>query len=141
MARRGELCAGIMLTFPVSSSTICTCPGERPGKASNFCPKQASPIGLSVVSNTDSFLGGFEKAKIWMLFSKATTMRDFDKRTPRTEVRNSSVMTAFCFTSSQMTSYTAWPLGRGDDCGGAWNHLHTLFCGNLGCLPPPTIAK
>lgn len=64
IARRGELCAGMMLTFPVSNSTICTCPGERPGKASSFCPKQASPMGLSVVSKTEIFWGGFEKAKI-----------------------------------------------------------------------------
>lgn len=41
---------------------------------------------------------------MWMLFNKATTMRDLDRRMPRTEVRNSRVMTAFCFASSQMTS-------------------------------------
>lgn len=105
IARSGELCAGMMLTFPVSSSTNWTCPGDRPGKASSFCPKQARPIGLSVVSKTDSFCGGFENAKMWMLFSKATTIRDFDNRTPSTEVRNSRVMTAFCFASSQIASY------------------------------------
>lgn len=104
MARNGELCAGMMLTFPVFSSTSWTCPGDRPGNASTSWPRQARPMGLSAVSNADSFCGGLEKAKIWMLLSKATTMRDLDKRTPRTEVRNSRVMTALCFASSQMTS-------------------------------------
>lgn len=93
-----------MLTFPVSSSTICTCPGDLPGKASNFCPRHARPMGLSVVSKTESFCGGLENAKMCILFNKATTIRDFDKRTPRTDVRNSSVMTAFCFASSQITN-------------------------------------
>ena len=105
IARRGVLCAGMILTLPVSSSTSWTCPGDRPGNAINFLPRQASPNGLSVVSKTDSFCGGLEKANICMLFSNATTMRDLDRRMPRTEVRNSRVMTAFCFASSQMTSF------------------------------------
>jgi hypothetical protein len=104
MARRGVLCAGMMLTLPVSSSTSWTCPGDRPGNAISFLPKQASPSGLSVVSKTESLCGGLEKANMCTLFSKATTMRDLDRRMPRTEVRNSRVMTAFCFASSQITS-------------------------------------
>ena len=105
MARKGVLCAGMILTLPVSSSTKCTWPGDRPGKASSFFPKQASPIGLSDVSNTESFSGGLEKAKICRLFNKATMIRVFDSRTPRTEVRNSRVITAFCFASSQMINW------------------------------------
>lgn len=93
-----------MLMFPVSSSITCTCPGERPGNARSFCPKQAKPNGLSEVSKTDSFFGGVEKANTWMLFNRATTIRNLERRTPRTEVRNSSVMAVFCFASSQMTS-------------------------------------
>ena len=95
----------MMLMFPVSSSITCTCPGDLPGKARIFCPKQAKPSGLSEVSNTDSFFGGDENANTWMLFSNATTIRDLDRRTPRTDVRNSRVMAAFCFASSQITSY------------------------------------
>ena len=62
MARRGLLCAGMMLTFPVSISTICTCPGVRPGKAMTWEPKQQRPKELSAVSKEDIFLGGEEKA-------------------------------------------------------------------------------
>lgn len=40
-----------------------------------------------------------------MLFNKATIIRDFDSRTPRTEVRNSRVITAFCFASSQIINW------------------------------------
>lgn len=105
IARRGVLCAGMILTLLVSSSTSWTCPGDRPGNAISFLPRQASPSGLSVVSKTDSFCGGLEKANMCMLLSKATTMRDLDRRMPRTDVRNSRVMTAFCFASSQMTSF------------------------------------
>jgi hypothetical protein len=104
IARSGELCAGMMLMLPVSSSITCTCPGDRPGKASIFWPRQASPSGLSEVSNTDNFCGGVEKANTWTLFKSATTILDLERRTPRTEVRNSRVMAGFCFASSQMTS-------------------------------------
>lgn len=104
MALNGELCAGMMLTLPVSSSTSWTWPGDRPGNANSFLPKQASPSGLSDVSKTESFWGGLEKAKTWMLLSRATMIRDLDRRTRRTDVRNSRVITAFCFASSQMTN-------------------------------------
>lgn len=94
----------MMLMLPVSSSMTCTCPGDRPGNASIFWPRQASPSGLSEVSNTDSFCGGVENANTWMLFKSAITILDLERRTPRTEVRNSRVMAGFCFASSQMTS-------------------------------------
>lgn len=106
-ALRGELCAGMMLTLPVSSSTTCTWPGDRPGNASNFDPRQTRPSGLSAVSNTESFLGGEEKAQTWMLFCNAMTIRDLDSRTRNIDVRASSVMTAFCLASSQMISYSS----------------------------------
>lgn len=64
IALNGALCAGIILTFPVPSSTSWTCPGVRPGKATIFDPKQHKPKGLSAVSNTESFSGGDEKAYI-----------------------------------------------------------------------------
>lgn len=98
--------------FPVSSSITCSCPGDLPGKASIFCPKHARPNGLSEVSKTDSFFGGVENANTWMLLSSATTIRDLDRRAPRTEVRNSSVMAAFCLASSQMTSYRGMVVRR-----------------------------
>lgn len=129
----------MMLMFPVSSSITCTCPGDLPGKASIFCPKQAKPRGLSEVSKTDSFFGGDEKANTWMLFSNATMIRDLDRRTPRTEVRNSSVMAAFCFASSQMTNYVI-PICQIIS-SNVQQQGHTLFCGNLGLRPPPTIAR
>ncbi len=47
-------------------------------------------------------------------------MRDLESRMRSTAVLKSSVMTAFCFASSQMT---------------------TLFCEYFGFLPPPTSAR
>lgn len=104
IARNGVLCAGIILMLPVSSSIIWTWPGDRPGKASNLLSRQASPKGLSEVSKTESFWGGLENAKTWTLFNKTATIFDLERRTPRTEVRNSSVMAAFCLASSHITN-------------------------------------
>ncbi len=68
IARSGVPCAGIMLTFPVLNSTVCTWPGVRPGKATTLGPRQQSPVGLSAVSNTESFSGGTENAYMCTLF-------------------------------------------------------------------------
>ena len=62
MARRGELWAGMMLTFPDSSSTSWICPCERPGNATNLAPRQHKPKALSAVSNTEILDGGEENA-------------------------------------------------------------------------------
>lgn len=62
MAFRGEPWAGMMLTFPVLISTICTWPGVRPGKAMILEPRQQRPDGLSAVSKEETFLGGEENA-------------------------------------------------------------------------------
>ena len=51
-ARSGALCAGIMLTFFVFKSTICTCPFVRPGKMSFFSPRQQRPNWFGAVSYT-----------------------------------------------------------------------------------------
>lgn len=102
IALNGEPCAGIMLTFPVPSSTSWTCPGVRPGKATIFDPKQHKPKGLSAVSKTESFSGGDEKAYIWTLLCNATTIRDLERLTRLTWEQNSRVMTAFCFASSHI---------------------------------------
>lgn len=130
----------MMLMFPVSSSITCTCPGDLPGKASIFWPKQANPSGLSEVSKTDNFFGGDENANTWILFSSATMIRDLDRRTPSTEVRNSSVMAAFCFASSQITNYIV-PIGQLELSNARQEEELALFCGNLGFRPPPTIAR
>jgi hypothetical protein len=58
IALKEEPCAGIILTFPVDSSTSWTCPGVRPGNASVFAVKQQSPRGLSAVSKTAQSSGG-----------------------------------------------------------------------------------
>jgi len=68
IALRGDPWASIKLTFPLPISTICSCPGVLPGKASTREPRQQRPRGLSAVSNTESFSGGDEKAYMWMLF-------------------------------------------------------------------------
>lgn len=81
IALNGDPCAGIMLTFPVPSSTSWTCPGVRPGKAMIFDPKQHRPRGLSAVSKTESFSGGDEKAYMWTLLCNATTIRDLERQT------------------------------------------------------------
>jgi len=62
MALNGELWAGIMLMFAVLISTIWTCPGVRPGKATILGPRQHRPSGLFAVSKTESFSGGEAKA-------------------------------------------------------------------------------
>ena len=62
IARKGDVCPGIMLTFPESSSTIWILPCERPGNATTFEPRQQRPRGLSAVSKTATFVGGEEKA-------------------------------------------------------------------------------
>ena len=62
MARRGVLCAGMMVTFPDSSSTSCICPCDLPGKARSLEPRQHRPRGLSAVSKTEMREGGEEKA-------------------------------------------------------------------------------
>ena len=62
IARKGDVCAGMMLTFPESSSTIWILPCERPGKATTFEPRQQRPRGLSAVSKTATFVGGEENA-------------------------------------------------------------------------------
>ncbi len=62
MARNGVLCAGMMVTFPESISTSCTCPCDLPGKARSRVPRQHRPRGLSAVSNTETLEGGDEKA-------------------------------------------------------------------------------
>ena len=62
MARRGEVCAGIIETLPESSSTSWTLPGDLPGNATIFEPRHERPSGLSAVSKTDVFVGGEEKA-------------------------------------------------------------------------------
>ena len=59
-ALNGDPCAGMILTFPVSISTFCTWPAVRPGKIRILDPKQHRPVGLSVVSKTESFSGGEE---------------------------------------------------------------------------------
>ena len=102
MALKGEPWAGMMLTFPVAISTICTWPGVRPGKATIFEPRQHIPSGLSAVSKTESFSGVAEKAYMCTLFCNATTIRDRDRFTRLTGDRNSRVMTACCLASSQM---------------------------------------
>ena len=104
-ARSGEPWAGIMLTLPVLISTICTCPGVRPGKTKTFEPRQQRPRGLSAVSKTDIFSGGDEKAYMWTVLKRATTMRVRESLTCWTVERNSSVITAFCFASSHMITY------------------------------------
>ena len=105
MARKAEECAGMMLTLPESSSTSWILPGDLPGKTTIFEPKQHRPRGLSAVSKTDVFVGGDENAYRWTLFCNATTIRDFVRRTRRTAVFSSSVIAAFCFASSQMTTF------------------------------------
>src|SRR4051794_17112052 len=60
MARSGELCAGMILTLPESSSTSWICPCDRPGNVRSLEPRQHSPRGLSAVSKTESFDGGEE---------------------------------------------------------------------------------
>lgn len=104
IARNGVLCAGMILMLPVSSSIIWTWPGDRPGKASTLLSRQASPKRLSEVSKTESFWGGLENAKTWTLFNRTVTIFDLERRTPRTEVRNSSVIAAFCLASSHITN-------------------------------------
>ena len=81
MALSGVPCAGIILTLPVPISTICTCPGVRPGKAITLEPKQQRPVGLSAVSKTESFSGGEENAYMCTLFCSATMMRDLERQT------------------------------------------------------------
>ena len=60
MARREDVWAGMMLTLPDSSSTSWAFPGDRPGNATTFEPRQQRPSGLSAVSKTDDFSGGEE---------------------------------------------------------------------------------
>lgn len=105
IALSGDPWASIKLTFPLPISTICSCPGVLPGKASTREPKQQSPRGLSAVSNTDSFSGGEEKAYMWILFWRAMMILERDSRTRWTCVRNSSEMTAFCLRSSQIMTF------------------------------------
>lgn len=105
IALRGELCAGMMLTFPVPISTICTCPGVRPGNATIFAPKQHRPDGLSAVSNEETFLGGEEKAYRETLLRRATRICERDRRAWKTWELNSSVTTGSCFASSQMMTW------------------------------------
>jgi len=62
MALKGEPWAGIMLMFPVLISTIWTCPGVRPGKATILDPRQHRPSGLFAVSKTEIFSGAKAKA-------------------------------------------------------------------------------
>ena len=102
IALNGELCAGMILTFPVVISTIWTWPGVRPGKATIFEPRQHRPNGLSAVSKIESFSGVEEKAYMCTLFWSATTILDRDKLTLFTVDRNSRVITACCLASSQI---------------------------------------
>ena len=103
-ARRGELCAGMMVTLPVASSTSCTLPGVLPGKATIFSPRQQRPKGLSAVSKTYCFLGELANPYIWMLVCNAATILCLDSLAPKTEVRNSMVKATFRCPSSQMLS-------------------------------------
>ena len=81
IALSGVPCAGMMLTFPVAISTICTWPCVRPGKATTFEPRQQRPAELSAVSKTESFSGGDEKAYMCTLFCRTTTIRDLERQT------------------------------------------------------------
>jgi hypothetical protein len=107
MALKGDVCAGMIRTAPVSSSTRCTWPGVRPGNASNCDDKQQRPRGLSAVSEIEIFSGGEEKIYTWTLFCSTTTIRCLVSRTRRTAVRNSRVITAFCFASSHIITWSS----------------------------------
>lgn len=80
----------------------------------------AIPFGLSAVSYEAILVGGDENAKTWTLAASTTTMCVRDNKTLSTEDRNSRDNAGCRFKSSQ---------------------IMTLFCGNLGVLPPPTNAK
>ena len=138
MALKGEPWAGMILMFPVLISTIWTCPGVRPGKATILDPRQHRPRGLLAVSNTDSFSGGEEKAQRCTLLCKATTILERDRQTRFTGERNSSVITACCFASSQIITY--FSLSIHVLCPSFLRSLPTLFWGNFGRFPPPTKA-
>lgn len=60
IARRADVCAGMMLTLPDASSTSCTFPGDRPGNATILEPRQQIPKGLSTVSKMAVRSGGEE---------------------------------------------------------------------------------
>lgn len=61
IAFRADECAGMILTFPVLTSTNWTWPGVRPGKAITLSDSEQRPITLSAVSYTEMRLGGFSK--------------------------------------------------------------------------------
>ena len=136
-ALRDDPWAGMMLTFPLANSTICTCPAVLPGKASVFAVKQHRPRGLSAVSKTAQRSGELLKLYTRILFCRATTMWVRDNLIPRTDVRTGSCMATFCFASSQMIICNP---AHQFFCPRICQGPPTLFCANLGCFPPPMSA-
>jgi len=106
MALKADPWAGMMLTFPVDSSTSWTCPGVRPGNTSVFEDRQQRPNGLSAVSKTAQRWGGSWNLYTWMLLWRATTICSFVNLTPRTVVRTGIWAVTFCLASSHMITFT-----------------------------------
>ena len=98
-------------------------PGLVPGMASTELSQLGlrlqRPLGLGEVSNMWSWVGALVKVNTLITFSSTTTIRSLRSLTANTSEQNSSSMTIFFFKSSQ---------------------IPTLFAGDLGRSPPPTIA-
>lgn len=107
IAANDVVCAGMMVTFPEVRSNSWRYPAFLPGKASVFAESAHSPKGLSCVSNTCSFSGGWEKAYICTEFNKTAIILDRDIRTALISDRNSRENAVIALTSFHITTYAA----------------------------------